>query len=299
MRILYIARHNQKNSADDEGAIKHALEVLGHSVLCVGEDSPPYVNSSTFDFAIFHKWDNVTALQHLQCPRVFWYFDLVDWPHDPTLRARCQQRMDWMARITPHVSLGFCTDGDWVSRDKSGKLVWLMQGADERVVGKERTVMVPDPPSILFTGISRGGGQRRMNFVLEMRSRWGNRFIQIERGLYGRRLAHHIAAVGIVVAPDSPVSGNYWSNRVYTTLGYGGFLLHPHSNGLRAHYTNYEHLTYYHDMAELHRHIDTYSKVPTTRLEISEAALQHTMNYHLYRHRVESLLTTLRARGIA
>src|SRR5437762_2659363 len=104
MKILYVAKHGSGGN-DDEGAITHALRVLGHEVDCVHEDydrRPTGVNpfARPRDLVLFHKWNDFDQLRALSGPKCFWYFDLVECD-DPSLRRRCRQRVEWMSRTIP------------------------------------------------------------------------------------------------------------------------------------------------------------------------------------------------------
>jgi hypothetical protein len=300
VKILYVAKHDQvETSNDDEGAVAHAFRELGHEVVCVHEMVRLPIDWRGFDFLLFHKWDNYPEIHRLsrQLPLVFWYFDLVDHP-DPMLRRRCSIRRQWMEAVVPNVRTGFCTDGDWVAADKTSKLCWLSQGADGRMVGKGKPIPLPTGRvPILFTGISKGGTQRQ-SFVDEMANRYASNFLQVHSGAYGKRLGDLIATADIVVAPDGPVTDRYWSNRVYLTLGYCGFLLHPYCKGLVEQYTDGGELVYYHSREELHDQISRYLSLPFYREEIAAQGFERTQRGHLYRHRVEEMLGVLKERGI-
>jgi len=182
-RIGYVAKHDSGGN-DDEGAIHHALTVLGHDVQRLREKKGYMARKiPSVDFILFHKWHGPVALRGLTTPKVFWYFDLVEYP-DTTLESRNQTRREWMRSIIPHVDLGFCTDGDWVAKDTTSKLFWLPQGADSRMTGFG-TPLEDHPPPILFTGIRRGGIQRA-GFVDEMQVNYRQSFNHIDAGLHGR-----------------------------------------------------------------------------------------------------------------
>lgn len=296
MRIVFVAKHDSGGN-DDEGAVMHALRELGHTVLPLREHLGHKAARLEADLCLFFKWCDVSALQTLagKMARVFWYFDLVDWP-DATLAGRCASRRQWMADVLPHVEAGFCTDGDWCAADATGKLAWLPQGADEQVVGFG-TAEPAEP--ILFTGIARGGGLAREGFVAEMRARYGPRFRHVPNGVHGRALADLIAGAQIVVAPDAPVTSRYWSNRVYLSAGFGACLLHPYCERLTGHYANGHEVVYYRGRDDLHRKIAYYLERPACRRNIAAAALERTQREHLYRHRCAELLRIVRERGIA
>lgn len=296
MKVIYVAKHNSGGN-DDEGAIAYAIEALGHRVVRVDERAAKnlksYSISSGADLLLFHKWDNAEMLHRYEgvCPRAFWYFDLVNWPSDPTLNTRCATRMDWMRRITPNVDFGFCTDGDWV-RDNEHKLSWLPQGADERVVGAAAPIQ-PEPEEILFTGITRGAGRERLKFVEEVAKRFVNQFRQVPYGLHREKLRSVIASTKIVLCPSAPVTDRYWSNRVYNAAGFGAFILHPYSFNMLSQYSANKEVVYYHTMNDLFDSIAFYQEQPEKRERIQAAALERTIKDHLYRHRLTVLLDTI------
>lgn len=288
MRILYVAKHNS-GGGDDEGAIAFALERLGHEVVLCHEDrakAAGYVYKGRgFDFCLFHKWYDTYSLTTIDFPKVFWYFDLVDWPHDLTLSSRCEARKRWMAEVTPLVDLGFCTDGDWVTRDTTGKLRVLRQGADERVVGFGREQ--ERAHDVLFVGGVKGCGVGRESFVRDLRKRYGGRFNWVERGVYREDLRDLVARSKVVVCPDSPVTDRYWSNRIYVMAGFGACLFHPRVEELVGQnltlYDNREHLF---ALLEGHLETDNLQWLEPQRVKVLEMVKEK----HLYRHRCEELV---------
>lgn len=297
MNIVYVAKHNSGDN-DDEGAIAHALGQLGHTVVLIqekeGHKALDYKGWA--DFLLFHKWRDYKTLSVLAKHGVacaFWYFDLVD-SNDALLGNRSADRINWMGSVIPHCVAGFCTDGDWVLRDKTGKLFHLMQGVDERTAGYgvpyTETVVVPP---IIFTGSIRHGLVRE-NHIKRLSSVFGKDFGVVGNGgpqdrLHKKDLADLFASTKIVIAPDGPSTDNYWSNRVYLTLGHGGFLLHPFCARLADHY-NPDELVMYHTRAELEGLIRLYLENPVKRMTIRENGLNKTMTHHTYRHRCVDLL---------
>lgn len=291
MKIGYVARHDG-NGNDDEGAIYHALQALGHEVFRVREIVGERVTRlANLDLVLFHKWEHLGKIEQIKMPKVFWYFDLVD-AKDPQVQGRSESRMRWIRQVTNISDLGFCTDGDWVAQDTSGKLHWLLQGADERVVGRKSCsrTMVP----ILFTGACRNGSARA-RFVYEMKARYGDKFCHVSQGVYGEKLGELIASACMVVAPYGPVTDRYWSNRVYLTAGFGGFIIHPFSVGLCRHYSGDE-VCYYGDTDSLHGIIDYAFKHPDWGPRLGTNALRRTISNHLYRHRLKEMLQVVRDR---
>ena len=299
MRVLYVAKHGN-GGADDEAAVAHALQVLGHEVHCLPENgcpSPLVALAEKSDLLLFHKWGDAQVLRLVGCPKAFWYWDLVEFT-DPLLERRNATRRRWMEQIMPLVDIGFCTDGDWAARHPE-KLVWLPQGADERMAGRGEAK--GPGPDILFFGSTYKCGSGRESFVREMKARYGGRFKWLDSGpsrpgVYGRALADVIAGAKVVVAPDAPATDRYWSNRVYVTLGFGGFLLHPWCDGLKDSYKYGREIDYYRSREQLHELIRFYLQGPDIRRQIAEAGLQRTLAEHTYRHRVQTLLGVIKER---
>lgn len=302
MKILYVARHDPQDN-QDELAIGHALEQLGHEVTRVHElrrhRTEPLKDTGRFDFCLFHKWATVSEIAELRCPAAFWYFDMIrPIDGDATLSARSDSRVNWMRDVLalPNVVAGFCTDGDWVADDphRSGKLRWLMQGADERYVGFGTADPNYSGPEILFTGMINHGA-RRASHVAHLRARYGDRFGVLGDGgpkyrRHGRALADIFASTSVVVAPDGPNTDRYWSNRAYLSLGLGAYLLHPRCEGLLSHYRP-EELTYYDTWAHLDKLIDYALGLPSEfRKMTAKRGLDRTMESNLYRHRCVDLV---------
>lgn len=305
MKIIYVAKHDSGGN-DDEGAIAHALTDIGHKVERYQEHQGEEIYKAKGDLLLFHKWDAPYILEQLKgkMPRVFWYWDLVEMPDgDPSVYNRCQTRVTWMRRTMPHVELGFCSDGDWIAKTgedgPSGKLVHLFQGADARYAGK-LVPIEPDLPPILFTGISKGGGSKREAFVAEMKQVYGKDFHHIRTGCHGSYLAAIIMGSRVVVAPDSPTTDRYWSNRVYLMLGYGAYLIHPYCELLAQQYEHQKEIVFYPrgDMDNLHSKIRYGLQNREYYLKVIQAGMRRTLEEHTYTHRCRQLISTCRERGI-
>lgn len=280
VKILYVANHGCGGN-DDEGAVLHALQQLGHEVTPLHQDTFGALPGG--DLLLFHKFQQWKRVIRFQGRKAFWYFDLVDIA-DPTLQGRCQHRKDWIERASVYAK-GFCTDGDWAA---DHGLTHLPQGADERTLASD--VGPGGAIPVLFTG-SGGGGIVRTSFLKEMRDTYGTGFVHMGR-CYREELRTVLAGTTIVVAPDGPVTPRYCSNRVYTTLGLGGFLLHPYCEYLRKEYSP-DQLVMYRDRAELHELIARYTLDKSERLRIARSGLYQTKAHHTYRHRLRRLLECL------
>lgn len=296
MKVLYIAKHNQFDN-EDELAIAHALRVNGHDPITVQEfDTERSVNTEA-DFCLVHNYSNFDVLKSVsyKMPVVCWFFDKIEFT-DIQLQGRSVHRTQWLNRMLGVCSHVFLTDGDAVnSRPQYPNLHWLTQGMDERKIGRGNPDSKGEHYDILFTGTPRHGTKREEH-IAQLQQRWGSRFHVIGAGLpktrvHGRELADLFARTKIVVAPDGPGSDYYWSNRVYLTMGLGGFLLHPYSAGLRRQYPGPVPLMY-NNREELNHFIEQMlnPKKENDRQAMIEAGLVWTANQNLYRHRVQDLI---------
>ena len=304
MKIIYVAKHGNGGN-DDEGAITFALRQLGHEVIEVPESNPKYAKLRG-DFMLCHHWHDFDALRAIRIPKVFWCFDRIHEPNCPELAERNRRRMEWANAMTEMCDLGFFTDGDWVELYQTGiwsnifssaqpakKFYWLMQGADERVLGCAEPLR--QPRGILFMGSTKGCGERRASFVREMQERYGDQFTWVQR-VHGKCLAQQIADHAVVVAPDFPCSDRYWSNRAYIALGFGAFLLHPFSNGLYDQFgADLLQPPQYVNRESLHAAIAWYNDHDLRRA-YGQHGLAAVARGHTYRHRCIELINVVRER---
>jgi len=112
------------------------------------------------------------------------------------------------------------------------------------------------------------------------------------RGKYLRDL---YASTRIVVGDSCLVGGatHYWSDRIPETIGRGGFLIHPHVEGIEEHFNTDVHLKTWQvgDWAALKSTIDHYLRPDREgeRKIIAETGMQHVIENHTYDVRVEQI----------
>lgn len=285
MRIVYFANHGNINSDDTEGHIVYSLKKLGHEVHRIMESAPMAVPDEGFDLFLFHKGGPhiLKVLDRVKYPKVFWYFDKVDF--------MSTTRSEWMARVVPKVDLGFLTDQTWLLENPNPKLMILRQGIGDMNIklGEPREEWkIP----IVFTGSVYDG---REDFVSAMKLKYGRKF-QVFNNKFIRELYDFCASVDIFVAPQYPSDDFYWSSRIYITLGSGGFLIHPHCEGLAAEYIDGKHYVSYKTMDELFKKVDYYLAHPDEREKIRMAGYKKTIDQFTYTKRCKTLLGVIQAR---
>lgn len=84
----------------------------------------------------------------------------------------------------------------------------------------------------------------------------------------------------------------YWSDRVYETLGRGGFMIHPYITGMEQHFEDGKHLVFYKfgDFDDLKNKIDYYLEHDDEREAIRLAGHEHVKQNHTYKQRWEAII---------
>lgn len=214
-------------------------------------------------------------------------------------------------KVEPFFQSDYVFTADGGHQDEFARLginhIWSPPGVygPECVIGSRTRQYVKD---VAFVGNWRGyhsESTHRMEMI-----QWLQRNISGSRlGLFphgqairGRDLSNLYASSKIIVG-DSCLVGKgasmYWSDRVPETVGRGGFLLHPHVEGLAENYKNSEHMVMWEagDWDQLKNLISYYLSHESERLSISRAGHRHVKDHHTYSHRVETILDYLRKDG--
>jgi hypothetical protein len=119
------------------------------------------------------------------------------------------------------------------------------------------------------------------------------------RSMRGRALRDLYASTKVNVGDSCLVGAatHYLSDRIPETLGRGGFLLHPHVEGVTdgTLYTDGEHLVTWQlgDWADLREKIDYYVAHDDERRQIAQQGRAHVLAEHTYTVRLDQLLTDL------
>jgi spore maturation protein CgeB len=98
----------------------------------------------------------------------------------------------------------------------------------------------------------------------------------------------------IVLGADftSEVEG-YWSNRLWLTLGGGGFFLTRYVRGMENFFENRKHLVWYHDEQECLDLAGEYLSMPQERRKIALAGYHLVHRHHTYHHFVERVIALI------
>lgn len=149
---------------------------------------------------------------------------------------------------------------------------------------------------IVFVGSRNPEFRYRTHLMNALEDRYGYRFRWIgkthTKQARGQQLNDMFASVKVVIG-DSFFSPHYWSNRIYETLGRGGFLIHPRIQGLEEEYLYYKHFVPYDygDFTGLFEKIEHYLSHDDERKAIQEAGFAYTKEHHTLTNRCQDLLT--------
>ena len=95
---------------------------------------------------------------------------------------------------------------------------------------------------------------------------------------------------GIVLGTAVPGVPLYFSNRVWLTLGWGGFLLQEYEEGLERLLENHRHLVWFRSLEEGLDLADRYLRYPYERHWIAREGRREVHRRHTYRHRLREML---------
>lgn len=160
----------------------------------------------------------------------------------------------------------------------------------------------PDPKyafDVVFVGSLNGEYPYRTKLIDWLSLTYGKRFKWIGRADSDECRGHELNklyASSKVIIGESVYSEQYWSNRIYETIGRGGFIIHPMVPGLEKEYEPFKHfIPYQHnDFQTLREVIDHYLDHADERQRIAQAGFLHTKKNYTLESRMKELLNVLR-----
>lgn len=144
----------------------------------------------------------------------------------------------------------------------------------------------------------------RNELIQWLRDTYGERFTKFghpQETIRNDRLNQLYADTKVVVGDSVCLAGftheNYWSDRVYETIGRGGFLIHPYIKGLDDEFIDGETIVFYEygNWAQLKEKIDYYLEHDDEREKIRRAGHEFVKNNCTYHDRLKQMLDTVKA----
>lgn len=316
MRVAYVG--NFRPSWSTENHVAGSLRALGHEVVEFQEDEQPdqldtlaqrVIDSGASMMLYTKTWgldpdvtlDQWAQLDAAGVPTVSYHLDLY-------VGLDREEQLDrepfWRTRYV------FSADGghDDVFAAHGIDHEWLRPGVFKAECVPGRRDARHRRLRVAFVGSHRAYHAEwpyRVQLVQWLRTTYRGQFGAFPQGhhaIRGQQLNDLYASVPVFVG-DSLCPGfdqpYYWSDRVYETLGRGGFLIHPRIVGMEDEFVDGEHLRFYTfgDFDELRTLIDYYSTHVDEARAIAERGQQFVRDHCTYEERVSEMIDRLRAKG--
>jgi hypothetical protein len=313
VRLAFLGNFGVDYSSENHH--KRSLESLGHEVVALQEGSTDSLTvhevaakSDAFIWVHTHGWQTpgatpmswvLDSLKDAGIPTVTYHLDL--WLG---LQRQRDLETDDFYR---HIGHFFTVDklmADWFNENTDVKGHYVPAGVFHEECYLHEVQGSPHQNDVIFVG-SKGyhpEWRYRPQLISWLAQTYGDRFTHVGgdgigtvRGddlnrLYGASKV----AVGdtLCLHFDYPY---YWSDRVYETLGRGGFMIHPYIKGMEAHFEDKKHLVFYEygNFGQLHGLIDYFLSHDDEREAIRRAGHEHVKANHTYRHRWQQILETI------
>lgn len=313
MRIVLVGNFFVSYSSESQHA--NTLEGMGHIVdrLQEGKVTSEQIlarsrNAGMLVFIHTHGWvtpgkmklsDVFKELKSLGIPTVTYHLDLwfglkrqEDLENDDFYRS-----IEYFFTVDKQMA-------EWFNENTEVKGIYLPAA----VYGKEA---IKYPNNRLLTDVMFVGSknyhpewQYRPELINFLERRFGNHFKHVGPGgkygvVRGLRLNKVYAETKVVVGDSLCLDFEYpyyWSDRVYETIGRGGFIIHPYIKGMEDHFEDGKHLVFYKfgDFEELTEKIDYYLAHGAEREAIRKAGHDHVKQNHTYANRWEFILNEVK-----
>lgn len=325
MRIAYVGNFTQSHCT--EVHLAATLESLGHEVIRLQENELPpdtlsaMINSNPWDLFLFTRtWGNLVTLDHLaqlrerKIPSASYHLDLYVGLARKYLHGGLN--IGEVLQTDPfwRTDFVFTPDGDPESAkvfELNGVRHYYMKPG----VFKSECYMADPQYTLKNDVLFVGGGNRlgepdgyghpewpyRDQLIDWLYRQYDVRFTKFghpQETIRNEALNQLYADTKVVVGDSVCIDFNhehYWSDRVYETIGRGGFLIHPYIKGLEEEFTDGETIIFYNygDFDMLKTKIDYYLEHDEERDRIRLAGHEFVKNHATYNERLTQMLDTV------
>lgn len=314
MKITFVGNFSVDYSSENHH--KKSLESLGHEVIplqegrATGEEILATAKDS--DLMVFIHTHNVVTpgmtlasvlkeLKNLGVPTMTYHLDL--W-----FGIERQKDLE-QDEFYKHIGHFFTVDklmADWFNENTEVKGHYLHAG----VFDQECYMAKYMPDGEYYTDVAFVGSkgyhpewQWRPQLIDWLARTYGGNFVHVggdgQTGtIRGHKLNQMYANSKVSVGDSLCLNFNYpyyWSDRVYETLGRGGFMIHPFIEGMQEDFEDGKHLVFFKfgDFDDLKSKIDYYLEHDDEREAIRKAGHEHVKDNHTYKNRWQTILKEL------
>ena len=283
----------------DEEQIALSFEQLGVDVVRIRDainvpSAIEIIRNETPDVVLYFKLDIVGSQKVL-----------IDWLKSKGIKTVC-----WLFdlyRVGPRLIVIFTSPiftSDFVfTTDGGDEEIWKRNGINHHLLrqgiyGKFTYVAEQCKKykhDVVFVGGRNSWWGYRKKVMGFLRSKYGDRFVR-----YGEKDTHEIRTDELnklyssakIIIGDSVYSPGYWSNRIYETIGRGGFFIHPMVEGLDKEFEPYKEFIPYNfnDFDGLKEKIDYYLIHDDERNKIRMAGFERCKKDYTYVNRCRDLI---------
>lgn len=307
-KIVFVG--NFRNTFCSEVHHAKSLEALGHTVLRLQETEATSeailghaMKSDALVFVHTHGWDTPGTMSLSDV------FGLLRSKGIPTLTYHLDlwfglKRQDDLKNddFYKTIEYFFTVDklmADWFNENTNVKGVFLPAGVFHEEVYMDQPF--EQTIDLIFVGSKQYHSEWPYRKILidNLQRRYGNRFRLYGKdgrgNVRGEQLNKLYGQTKIVVGDTLCIGFNYpyyMSDRIFETIGRGGFIIHPHIEGIEDFFEiGKELVTYkYNDFNDLYRKIEFYHSNPGKREEIRKAGFERVKRDHTYLNRWEKII---------
>lgn len=309
-KIVFLGNFRVDYSSETHHA--KTLESLGHKVIKMQEsqDKSENILKAAIDSDLFiwihtHGWrtpgkfemDKVLrTLAEYKIPTITYHLDL--W-----FGLQRQKDLD-NHPVYKHIGHFFTVDkkmADWFNKKTKVKGHYIPAGVyDKECYLKDRT----KSHEVIFVGSKKYHPEwaYRPQLIDWLGETYGNKFEHYGSGgkpsIRGDALNNLYSSTKIVVGDTLCINfkyPNYWSDRVYETMGRGGFIIHPYVSGMEKEFEDKKHLVFYEygNFKQLKELIDYYLEHDEEREAIRKAGHELVKSKYTYKNRWSDILKEL------
>lgn len=322
MKIAYVGNFSQRHCTEVHIAL--TLEDLGHEVVRLQEDRSNTANglinrikmagpidlflwTRTFDLMTPEMPEFLEIIKALSIPTASYHLDLyVGLKREDGLDTDAFWQTDYV----------FTPDGDPTSAEvfkrKDINHYYMKPGVykGECYISGQNTII----NDVLFVGggeATDAGPQYghtewpyRGELIKWLRDNYGDRFTKYgwpQDSVRNEELNVIYSNSKVTVGDSLCLNFNhpyYWSDRVYETIGRGGFIIHPYIKGMKEEFKDGVHLRYYEygNFKQLKYFIDYYLKHTEEREKIRQAGHKFVKEHATYHNRLTQMLDIVGAK---